>query len=44
MIIIIEELVRDTANESVTSMENIRALHEIQIQHEQMFTLFKVKP
>ena len=40
---VIEQLIHDAENECETSTENIRALKEIQIQHEQMFNEFKVK-
>ncbi len=40
---VINELIRDADNECETSTENIRALNEIKIQHEQMFNAFKVK-
>ncbi len=43
MVHVIEELIQDTENECETSTENIRALNEIKIQHEQMLNDFKVK-
>jgi hypothetical protein len=43
MIHVIETLIREAVNECETSSENIRALNEIKIQHEQMFNAFKVK-
>jgi len=39
----LDELIREAENESETSIENIRALKELQLQHQQMFTEFKVK-
>jgi len=43
MVHVIEELIQDAENECETSTENIRALNEIKIQHEQMLNDFKVK-
>jgi hypothetical protein len=40
---VIEQLIRDAENECETSAENIRALNETKIQHEQMLNEFRVK-
>ena len=40
---VIEELIRDAENEPETSIENIRALNDIKIQHERMLNQFQVK-
>lgn len=40
---VIEELIRDAENEPETSIENIRSLNDIKIQHERMLTQFQVK-
>jgi len=42
MVNVIEELIHDAEKECETSAENIRGLNEIKIQHEKMFTDFKV--
>lgn len=40
---VIEELAHEAENEPETSIENIRALNDIKIQHEQMLNQFQVK-
>jgi hypothetical protein len=40
---VIQDLIREADNEIETSTENIRALNEIKIQHEQMHSEFKVR-